>query len=106
MSEIFDERRKALEEDYFRRKERELLDKIRAEVAAEAAARGVGQGRQCPLGHGTLVEEARGSVVIDICQTCGGIWLDKGELEEVTRQSGGWFDNFIGSFRNERDENR
>jgi len=101
MSEIFDERRKALEEDYFRRKERELLDRLRQEAAAEAEARGLAAGRQCPLGHGTLLEEARGTVVIDICQTCSGIWLDKGELEEMTRQSGGWFDNFIRSFRNE-----
>ena len=101
MSEIFDERRKALEEEYFRRKERELLDRLRAEVAAEAAAKGQAEGRQCPLGHGRLVEEARGSVVIDVCQTCGGLWLDKGELEEVTRQSGGWFDNFVGSFKND-----
>ncbi len=106
MSEIFDERRKALEEDYFRRKERELLDKMRQELAAEAAARGLPEGRQCPLGHGTLVEEARGAVVIDRCEQCGGIWLDKGELEEVTRQSGGWFDNFIGSFRNDSGESR
>ncbi len=105
MSEIFDERRKALEEDYFRRKERELLDKMRQELAAEAAARGQA-GRQCPLGHGALAEEARGSVVIDRCEQCGGIWLDRGELEEVTRQSGGWFDNFIGSFKNESGESR
>jgi hypothetical protein len=56
MSEIFDERRKALEEDYFRRKERELLDKMRADVAAEAAARGQAAGRQCPLGHGALID--------------------------------------------------
>ncbi len=46
-----------------------------------------------------MVEEARGSVVIDRCKTCGGIWLDKGELEEVACQDGGWFDNFVGSFK-------
>lgn len=101
MSEIFDERRKALEDEYFRRKERELLDKLRADVAAEAAAKGQAAGRQCPLGHGALTEETRGSVVIDRCEQCGGIWLDKGELEEVTRQSGGWFDNFVSSFKKE-----
>jgi uncharacterized protein len=101
MSEIFDERRKALEEEYFRRKERELLDKLRETVAAEAEARGHREGRQCPLGHGVLKEEARGSVVIDRCENCGGVWLDKGELEELTRQSGGWFDNFVNSFKND-----
>ena len=80
---------------------RELLDKMRQDVAAEAAARGQAAGRQCPLGHGALVEEARGSVVIDRCEKCGGIWLDQGELEEMSRQSGGWFDNFVKSFKNE-----
>jgi hypothetical protein len=101
MSEIFDERRKALEEEYFRRKERETLDRLRQELAAQAASSGGGAGRQCPLGHGALIEEARGSVVIDRCGQCGGIWLDPGELEEVSRQSGGWFDNFVKSFKNE-----
>ncbi|HYP00959.1 MAG TPA: zf-TFIIB domain-containing protein [Pyrinomonadaceae bacterium] len=101
MSEIFDERRKALEDEYFRRKERETLDKLREQLAAEAAASGHAAGRLCPLGHGTLLEEARGSVVIDRCEKCGGIWLDQGELEEVTRQGGGWFDNFVRSFKNE-----
>lgn len=100
MSEIFDERRKALEEDYFRRKERETLDKLRQELAAEAAQAG---GRQCPLGHGALTEVQHGSVVIDRCEKCGGIWLDKGELEAMTKneQGGGWFNNFLGSFKRE-----
>jgi hypothetical protein len=101
MSEIFDERRKALEEDYFRRKERETLDKLRQELAAEAAQAG---GRQCPLGHGALVEEQHGPIVIDRCEKCGGIWLDKGELEGMNRQaqeSGGWLSNFFGSFKRE-----
>ena len=100
MSEIFDERRKALEDEYFRRKERETLDKLREQLAAEAAQAG---GRQCPLGHGALLEEKRGSVIIDRCEKCGGVWLDKGELEGLTEQakSGGWFDNVMKSFSNE-----
>jgi hypothetical protein len=103
MSEIFDERRKALEDEYFRRKERETLDKLRQELAAEAAARGQAGGRQCPLGHGALVEEKKGTVVIDRCGQCDGIWLDKNELEELMHhaKSGGWFDNVMKSFSNE-----
>ncbi len=103
MSEIFDERRKALETEYFQRKERETLDKLRQELAAEAASRGQANGRQCPLGHGALVEESRGAVVIDRCAQCGGVWLDKGELEELASQarSGGWFDHVMKSFSNE-----
>jgi len=92
MAEIFDDRRKALEEEYFRRKEREALDKMREKLAAEAQAGGQEQARQCPLGHGALTEVRREEVVIDRCDACGGIWLDAGELELLTKSSGGgWF---------------
>jgi len=103
MTDIFDERRKALENEYFHRKERETLDKLRAQLAAEAAAKGQAGGRQCPLGHGTLKEETKGTVVIDRCEGCGGVWLDKNELEELAAhaKSGGWFDNVMKSFSNE-----
>ena len=89
MAEIFDDRRKALEEEYFRRKERETLDKLRAQLAAEAQAAGKEIARHCPLGHGPLVEVRQEEVVIDRCDTCGGIWLDAGELELLTKSAGG-----------------
>ncbi|MGI9107312.1 MAG: zf-TFIIB domain-containing protein [Pyrinomonadaceae bacterium] len=103
MSEIFDERRKALENEYIRRKDRETLDKLREQLAAEAAAKGLAGGRQCPLGHGALTEETKGSIVIDRCGQCGGVWLDKNELEQLTSdaRSGGWIDNVMKSFSNE-----
>jgi hypothetical protein len=103
MSEIFDERRKALENEYFHRKERETLDKLRAKLAAEAAASGQAAGRQCPLGHGALTEVPHDSVVIDRCENCGGIWLDQGELQQLLNQNqgGGWLDSFKKSFKNE-----
>ena len=98
MTDIFDERRKGLENEYFHRKERETLDKLRQQMAAEAAQAG---GRQCPLGHGALTEESHGSITIDRCEKCGGIWLDQGELEGLTAQAqdGGWLNNFVGSFK-------
>ena len=100
MSDIFDERRKGLENEYFHRKERETLDKLRQKLAAEAAQAG---GRQCPLGHGALTEVTHGQVVVDRCEKCGGIWLDEGELEGLSRQedSGGWMSNFVKSFKTE-----
>ena len=96
MSEIFDERRRALEDEYFRRKEREALDKLRQQMAAEAEAEGKPPARQCPLGHGALAELRQEEVVIDRCDTCGGVWLDAGELELLTEreEGGGWFGRF------------
>lgn len=44
---------------------------------------------QCPKCSGSLRErerETRGGevVVMDVCPACGGIWLDKGELEKLS----------------------
>jgi Zn-finger nucleic acid-binding protein len=31
-------------------------------------------------------------VLIDSCEKCGGVWLDSGELEQLTkRDTDGWF---------------
>ena len=97
MSDSFDNRRRGLEEEYVRRRDREALDKLRREMAEEAAAKGQAAARQCPLGHGALAEVRRDEVVIDRCDTCGGVWLDAGELELLTeRDDGGWFSRFRG----------
>ena len=50
MPDVFEDRRKALEEDYFRRKDKESLDKLRAALHAEAQAKGeeAAEPMQCP----------------------------------------------------------
>lgn len=95
MSDAFDDRRRGLEEEYIRRQDRDALDKLRRQMAEEAAGRGQESARQCPLGHGPLAEVRQEEVVVDRCDTCGGIWLDAGELELLTaREEGGWFGRF------------
>ncbi|MDP8256831.1 MAG: zf-TFIIB domain-containing protein [Candidatus Alcyoniella australis] len=37
----------------------------------------------CPDGHGPMNTEQLDDVEIDVCQTCGGIWLDNGELKRL-----------------------
>ena len=97
MSDSFDNRRRGLEEEYVRRRDREALDKLRREMAAEAAAKGQEAARQCPLGHGALAEVRHDEVAIDRCDTCGGVWLDAGELELLTEHGeGGWFSRLRG----------
>lgn len=41
--------------------------------------------RECPYGHGPLATLTYGDsgVQVDVCRTCGGIWLDSGELERI-----------------------
>lgn len=38
---------------------------------------------KCPLDGSDYYEHAFGSVMIDICPNCDGIWLDKGELSKI-----------------------
>ena len=37
----------------------------------------------CPHGHGAMQEVNRSGVQLDICPNCGGVWLDRGELEKI-----------------------
>jgi Zn-finger nucleic acid-binding protein len=91
-----DERKKGLEEEYFHRKNKEAVEKLRAKmkVAEEAKAAGISS-MKCPRCDGTLNETKVEEVAIDVCDKCGGVWLDSGELEQLTRkpeaEAGGWF---------------
>ena len=95
-----DERRKGLEEEYFHRKNQEAIEKMRAKmkVAEEAKAAGISS-MQCPRCDGSLTESKFEEVLIDTCDKCGGVWLDSGELDQLTRKEsgGGWFSRLLGS---------
>lgn len=79
MSKIWDEREKSLENEYFRRKEQELIENLRAKRAEKEKAEA--SVIDCPKCDGKLVELAFEGVQIDRCNKCNGIWLDAGELE-------------------------
>ncbi|HEX8709271.1 MAG TPA: zf-TFIIB domain-containing protein [Pyrinomonadaceae bacterium] len=98
MSDIFEDRKKALEEDYFRRKERETIEKLRAKMTAEEQARiAAAAALRCPKCEGTLEGVVVEEVEIDVCNGCGGAWLDAGELEQLSRrESGGWLSRLWG----------
>ncbi|MCC6898357.1 MAG: zf-TFIIB domain-containing protein [Polyangiaceae bacterium] len=38
---------------------------------------------RCPRCEAALAERERDGVTIDICASCRGIWLDRGELEKL-----------------------
>jgi hypothetical protein len=101
MSNPLDDRKKALEEDYFRRKDQEAIEKMRARMDAEQQAQEAEAARlKCPKCDGTLVETRFENVLIDTCDKCQGIWLDAGEIQSLTqRESGGWLSRLWGSER-------
>jgi len=92
MSNAMEERGKALEEEYFRRKEREAIEKLRAKMTAEEQEKAkAASALRCPKCDGMLEGIIFDEVEIDVCNTCGGAWLDAGELEQLSKsETGGW----------------
>lgn len=88
-----DDRGRALENDYFRRKEAELLEKMRAKISEDAKNLEL----QCPKCDGVLHETNFENIKIDVCDKCNGVWLDAGELAQVThKDEGGFFNKIFG----------
>lgn len=87
MSDILDDRKKALEEEYFHRKEREAIEKLRAKMTAEEQEKAAAAAAlHCPKCDGTLKAVMFEGVEIDVCDKCGGVWLDPNELQALTKR--------------------
>jgi Zn-finger nucleic acid-binding protein len=40
----------------------------------------------CPRDHTPMEKKTREGITIDKCPKCGGLWLDKGEMESLIRK--------------------
>ncbi len=49
----------------------------------------------CPRCDGTLKTNHFEGVDVDTCEKCGGVWLDSGELEQLTKRESGWFSRLL-----------
>lgn len=89
------ERGQALENEYFRRKEQELIAKMKEKLASEEAK---SLALKCPKCDGTLYETDYEGIKIDVCDKCTGVWFDAGELAQVVdkEKGGGWFGKLLG----------
>jgi len=94
MSNVLEERGSALENEYFHRKERELIEKMKTKLAAEEARE---TQMNCPRCDGKLVETDYESIKIDVCERCSGVWFDAGELAQVVdrNENSGWLSRFF-----------
>lgn len=94
MSEKLQERGKALENEYFRRKEQELIEKMKAKLKQEET---IDLKIDCPKCGGHLVETQYENVAIDVCDKCSGVWIDAGELAQVVdkNEGKGWLNRFF-----------
>lgn len=89
---------KAREDKFFADRDRELLQKLKAQSGAqeEEAVRELAQAR-CPRCGERLTTRSQLEVEIDECPKGHGIWLDAGELEKLTQQeSPGWLSRILG----------
>ena len=92
MANKWDERKKVQEDEYFVKKEKELIEKLKAKQEKEAK-RSIKETchMRCPKCGAPLKERSFQKILIDQCAGCGGIWLDPGELEQVAgREQGSW----------------
>ncbi len=98
MSDAFDKRRQGLEDEYFHRKNKEAIEKLREKIKVAEDAKAAGtSSMQCPRCDGSLKESKFENVLIDTCEKCGGVWLDSGELQQLTqREKGGWLSGLLG----------
>ena len=98
MSDAFDERRRGLEEEYFHRKNKEAIEKLREKMKVAEQARAAGtSSMRCPRCDDSLKESKVEGVTIESCDKCGGVWLDSGELERLTQKDKtGWLRGVLG----------
>jgi uncharacterized protein len=77
------------EEEYFAREEaqRRQVAQLKQQQAEDEAARQARIGT-CPGGCPTkLVEETYQTIRVDRCPTCGGVWLDPGEIDQIAPEN-------------------
>ena len=96
MANKWDERKKAQEDEYFVKKERELLAKLKAKQENEAKATAEKTAHmRCPKCGEPLKARSFQKIEIDQCTGCNGIWLDAGEIEQVAgKENDSWLGRF------------
>jgi hypothetical protein len=85
LPEEFAER--ASEDFYFAARDRELIEEMKAEFQKVEAASRAGRILSCPKCPGKLESYKFMEFVLARCDSCEGIWLDKGELDAVLRNA-------------------
>jgi hypothetical protein len=91
---------RARENAYFRKLDQELVERLRQQSAAEIEETiRVYTHMRCPKCGEPLQEMPFRQIKIDECIGCGGIWLDKGELEVLAGpKEEGWLQRFYEKF--------
>jgi Zn-finger nucleic acid-binding protein len=88
------------EEAYFRQLDQKLVAELRQKDAEELEGLIRAYTRlRCPKCGTPLGERTFQRVTVEECPGCGGLWLDKGELETLAGpQHAGWLQRFYEAF--------
>lgn len=76
MADGWDERKNAQENQYFDKLNRESLEKLKKGASSKRP-------RLSPITGEPMEEVSLMGITVDRCPASGGIWLDKGELEQL-----------------------
>ena len=89
LGQFLDKKERAEENRFFAERDRELLERLRQKKAEEEEElfRDLIHMR-CPRCGERLGQREVHTVTIDECPGCQGIWLDKGEFEELSSHRG------------------
>ena len=86
------DKEKAEEDRYFAEADKQKLEAMRQE-GKEPPPLGL-----CPKCGVALEAREKQDVAIDVCPQCSGVWLDRGELEEIMeREDENWLTRLIRS---------
>jgi Zn-finger nucleic acid-binding protein len=86
MTNAWDERKKALEEEYFHKKEKEAITKMK-----QSSCLG-----RCPKCGGILEPKTIHEVPLDQCPNCDGIWLGQNDLRLLAQNDHhSWFERWF-----------
>jgi Zn-finger nucleic acid-binding protein len=68
-------------------KHKKLSDHLTKEIGIKSTSKLI-----CPRCGGLMDIEHADDIDVDVCLTCNGVWLDKGELQELKAKSEGGFE--------------
>lgn len=91
------------EDEYFAKLDYERKQKLEVEKQKELAGEEKKRLKEthymcCPKCGMNLIEIDYENIKIDKCSSCGGIWLDAGEMEEVAKDGKGIISSFYKMF--------
>lgn len=96
MKNVWEEREKALENEYIHRHEKELITKRKAEADAKVFSEQCRN--RCPKCGEPLNAVTFRGVPLDRCPGCGGVWLGPSDLRILaSKDHRTWFEQWFGN---------